>query len=121
MNKVQAMTDSVKEVAAYAFGVTLVGMGLFWLFEGGNAFDALYWAVVSGSSTGYGDLTPKTVGGRLTAIVYIVIMIWVITPVLTARIASEMIVNSDAFTHDEQEQFKSDLAEIKQLLTKDPA
>jgi voltage-gated potassium channel len=40
--------------------------------------------------------------------------VFVIIPSLTAFIATRLIVNDDAWTHDEQEQVKDDL---KQILT----
>ena len=33
-----------------------------------NLFDAVYWSIVTVSSVGYGDIAPKTTGGRLVAI-----------------------------------------------------
>lgn len=116
MSKIHVMTDTVREVAAWALGMTLVGAGLYWLFEGVHPFEALYWSVVSGSSTGYGDYSPKTVPGRILTIVYLIIMLWVITPILTGRIAAYMIVNNDAWTHGEQEQLKADIAAIRQKM-----
>lgn len=37
----------------------------------GSLFDAVYWAIVTVSSVGYGDIAPQTVGGRLVAIALI--------------------------------------------------
>jgi len=39
--------------------------------EGGqvkNIYDAFYWSIVTVSTVGYGDITPKSLGGRLVAI-----------------------------------------------------
>lgn len=113
MSKIQTMTDTVKEVVALAILFTVLGGVSFWFFEGTNPIDTLYWAIVSGTSTGYGDVTPKTVGGRITTLVYLILMIYVITPILTARIAAYMIVNNDAWTDTEQETLKNDIAYIK--------
>jgi voltage-gated potassium channel len=37
----------------------------------GNLFDAVYWSIVTVSSVGYGDIAPKTTGGRLVAMALI--------------------------------------------------
>ncbi len=46
-------------------------------FEG--FFDSIYWAVVTMSTVGYGDITPHTVEGRLVALVLIVAGLGVIS------------------------------------------
>jgi len=53
----------------------------------GGVIDALYWAVVTASTTGYGDLTPKSETGRALTIVFILVSI-AITAVFTATLAS---------------------------------
>ncbi len=39
--------------------------------EVGHLYDAVYWAIVTISTVGYGDITPMTAGGRLVAMVLI--------------------------------------------------
>ncbi|ASZ74807.1 cAMP-dependent Kef-type K+ transporter [Mycobacterium phage Phabba] len=116
MSKIHDATGSVAKVGLWAVGFTVAGTLAYSLFEHVTPFESLYWAIVSGSSTGYGDYSPATVGGRVVTIVYLVIMLWVVTPVLTARIAAYMIVNNDAWTDNEQETLKQDIADIKRKL-----
>jgi len=52
-----------------------------------NFFDAIYWAVISMTTTGYGDITPTTVAGRIVAIIVVISGILLFSMV-TATVAS---------------------------------
>jgi voltage-gated potassium channel len=73
----------------------LTGMGML-LFEQGlnqgfeNLGDVLWWTVVTASTVGYGDAVPQTTGGRVTAILVIVLGLAVVS-VATGKIASWLI------------------------------
>lgn len=58
--------DVVLHMAAYilAFGI------LFAHLEDWTSIDGVYFAVISGTSIGYGDVSPVTITGRLLAIFY---------------------------------------------------
>ena len=45
----------------------------------GQLFDAFYWSVVTLATVGYGDITPKTVGGKFVTIALIMSGIWVLS------------------------------------------
>ena len=78
--------------------------------------DALWWAVVTASTVGYGDISPETWQGRLMAAVLISIMVLIVVPLITAHFASKLIVDHDAFQHDEQEELKENLRHVRRLL-----
>jgi voltage-gated potassium channel len=78
--------------------------------------DALWWAVVTASTVGYGDISPTTLGARIIAAVLISVMVLLVVPLITAHFASKLIVNNDAFHHDEQEELKSNLRRVRVLL-----
>jgi voltage-gated potassium channel len=63
---------------------------------------------------GYGDSYPSTTGGRFVAVTLVLGMILFLIPMITASIASKLIVNRDAFTHEEQEDMKRVLNEIRE-------
>ena len=82
------------------------------LFERKNLLDSLWWALITSTTVGYGDFYPASLGGRVTAIVLLLIMILFLIPMITASFASKLIVNRDAFTHEEQEEMKILLRKI---------
>ena len=90
---------------------------LYHVFEPGASYgDALWWAVVTASTVGYGDISPETWQGRLMAALLISIMVLIVVPLITAHFASKLIVDHDAFQHDEQEELKNNLRQVRALL-----
>ncbi|MDD2658727.1 MAG: NAD-binding protein [Methylococcales bacterium] len=56
--------------------------------EVGNLFDAAYWAIVTVSSVGYGDIAPKTTGGRLVAMALILTGLGVLSFVISIIVSA---------------------------------
>ena len=102
-----------------AAGTLLLGAWLVLLFEehakGSNIHDypdALWWAIVTVTTVGYGDRYPVTEGGRVVAAVLMLVGIGLIG-VLTATVASVFIKEH---TDANKEEFKKGHADLGQQL-----
>src|SRR5688572_2601171 len=120
MTKLQQLaaraTDSFAEIILY-YLVTISASGiLFSLFEDKPFFESLWWACVTGLTIGYGDLYPVTVGGKIVVLFLMHIVPLLIIPLIVARLLMTVIEDKNQFSHDEQEEMKSDIKEIKRAL-----
>src|SRR4029079_8697915 len=78
--------------------------------------DGMWWGFVTATTVGYGDTFPTHLAGRITAVALMVSMVLVVVPAIAAHMASRLIVDADAFTHEEQEEIKTLLREIHEHL-----
>ncbi|MEA1072034.1 potassium channel family protein [Sphingomonas sp. LY160] len=102
MNKIRAATDTFKELV-FIYVALLVGASLIFMIAEGHSFaDSLYWAGTTATSTGYGDISPKTNLGRGVAVILMHLSIFVIAPMIVVRLIDRLNENRDAFTHEEQ-------------------
>ncbi len=124
---------SLFRVLGAAVGTILIGSWLTLLFEqnqpGANIHsypDALWWAIVTVTTVGYGDRTPVTAGGRVVATVLMLLGIGLIG-VLTATVASvfvkehtdankEELRRSHAGLGDQLAQIDARLADVERRL-----
>ncbi len=123
MDLLKRFTNSPRAlVFSYLLLIVVSGL-LYWLFEDGKSpGDAVWWAVVTASTVGYGDSYPLTWPGRVLAGILISVMVLFVIPLITAHFASKLIVDNDAFQHEEQEEIKNQLREIRAIVERlDPA
>jgi voltage-gated potassium channel len=106
------LVNSPKLLTIFSLVFLFLESGIYAMFEKKDFLDSLWWALITATTVGYGDSYPSTTGGRFVAVSLVLGMILFLIPMITASIASKLIVNRDAFTHEEQEDMKRVLNEI---------
>ena len=117
MERLIRATDTFKELMLWYFGVIVLAALLFSFLEHKPFGESLWWAFVTAVTVGYGDVYPVTPGGRVLAVVLMHSVVFVVGPIIIGRILAKVFADANQFTHEEQEQIKKELAEIKALLT----
>lgn len=118
MNQLIRATNSIRELLLLYAAMTVLAAAGFAYFEDKPFQDALWWAVVTTTTTGYGDIFPVTPAGRVIAGATMLVSILFVLPLLIGYIATSMIQNRDSFAHEEQEQMKAELAAIRAELAR---
>jgi voltage-gated potassium channel len=109
-------TNSIQELLLLYVAILVVSAGLYSLFEGKGIGDALWWAAVTATTTGYGDMYATTLGGRIVTVFLMHVTLLFILPLLIGRIIGTMIEDRHQFTDEEQRQLLIDIASIKARL-----
>lgn len=116
MQRIRAATDTFRELAVIYACLLLVSAGLLAVFEDIDFMTALYWAATTATSTGYGDISPKTGAGQFVAVSLMHLSIFVVAPLIVVRLVDRLNENRDAFTHDEQLKLLDGMARIEARL-----
>jgi voltage-gated potassium channel len=116
MKKLRAATDTFTELAMIYAVLLLTSAGLLMQFEDLDFATAIYWAATTATSTGYGDISPKSDGGRLIAVSLMHLSIFVVAPLIVVRLVDRLNENRDAFTHEEQIHILEGIARIEARL-----
>ena len=112
-------TDTFKELILWYLGLILLGALLFSFFESKPYADSLWWAFVTALTVGYGDMYPVTLGGRIVGLVLMHSVVFIVAPLIISRLVARSFLDANKFTHEEQEQIKNDIAEIKAMLQRE--
>ena len=107
------LANSPRTLMSAYLGLIVVSGTLYSVFEDASVGDSVWWAVVTASTVGYGDISPDTWQARLMAALLISTMVLLVIPLITAHFASKLIVDQDAFRHEEQEELKQNLRAVR--------
>jgi voltage-gated potassium channel len=118
MNKLQAATDTLKELALAYVTLLLVFTLLFMAIEGHSFANSLYWAGTTATSTGYGDISPKTTAGEMLALALMHLSIFGVAPLIVVRLIERINQDRDAFTHEEQVRILESLARLEESVAR---
>lgn len=116
LGKFQNASDTLREVVIYYVLLVLLSAFAFSLAEGLGFWESLYWGGTTTTTTGYGDISPKSLIGRLIALFAMHVSIFVISPLVIARVINYVNRDKHQFTHEEQQDLLDRLERIEQLL-----
>ena len=116
MQKFRAATDTFGELALIYAALLIISALLLMQFEGIDFGTAIYWAATTATSTGYGDISPKTGAGQFVAVSLMHLSIFMVAPLIVVRLVDRLNENRDAFTHDEQVHILEGIARIEARL-----
>lgn len=114
-------SDALRLTAILTLAVVVVSGAAQWAVDAGEfptLWDGVWWSVVTATTVGYGDLTPKTAEGRVIGIVVMASGIAFIS-LLTAAIAARFVqTEDDGLTElrSTLERIEAELGEIKSRL-----
>jgi voltage-gated potassium channel len=112
IKNLRAATDTLMELALIYGAILLVASTLFMLIEGQPFITSLYWAGTTATSTGYGDIVPKSFLGMGLAFLLQHVAIFVIAPLIIVRLHQHMNEDRHIWTDEEQVTLFNNLTKI---------
>lgn len=102
----------------YILSLVLTGF-MFSQIEHVNFIDGLYWSSCTSLTIGYGDIAPHSSVMKVFTIAFAHFWAFIVIPSVIAKFFVVFIEDMNEFTHEEQEDIKSNLVEITKMLKKE--
>jgi voltage-gated potassium channel len=118
MSKLRAATDTLRELAAVYTVLIVASSAAFMWLEGHNFATSLYWAGTTATSTGYGDITPKSTAGQVLAFFLMHVSVFCVAPLIVVRLVERLNEDQNAFTHEEQVHILEGIARLEAAVTR---
>ncbi|NJC06045.1 voltage-gated potassium channel [Sphingomonas kaistensis] len=115
-SRLRAATDTLRELALLYVALLSVCAVLFSWFESRALTESLYWAATTATSTGYGDISAKTLGGMILSVFLMHASIFIVAPMIIVRLIERLNEDRHEFTHEEQERILATLARLEERL-----
>lgn len=109
------MKRNLLKVSSWLLCAYVLAVVVYARYEHHSFSDALWWAFMTFTTVGYGDQYPTTLAGRTAGIMLVFTAVFVVVPTITAVVSSHLIVDDDAFTHEEQEEIKMLLRDLHRV------
>jgi voltage-gated potassium channel len=113
MSKLRAATDTLKELAVIYTALIVACSAAFMWLEGHDFATSLYWAGTTATSTGYGDITPKSTAGQVLAFFLMHVSVFCVAPLIIVRLVERLNEDRHAFTHEEQVHILEGIARLE--------
>jgi voltage-gated potassium channel len=107
----------LKTMLCMYLSVLIIAAGLFAFFEGKPYFDSLWWACVTATTVGYGDMYPVTIGGRIVGGLLMHVVPFLVAPIIIANLLEKIMIDHNEFSHEEQECIKRQLDYITERVS----
>lgn len=113
--KVKTALNKLPIVIAMFYGLNLIGALIFMVAEHEQHvgfIESVYWAFITSLSVGYGDYSPATVVGMITAVFLAKLVLLIVLPMLITIFSDRAYENRNELTHEEQERAEAKLNAI---------
>lgn len=115
-------TNGLIYIVYVSISILLLSAGIYSFTEHVNFWQSLWWAVVTATTVGYGDISPTTVFGKLAAMLLMFVgigFIGTLTSALTSFFEKDVEESNDHVIETiklENQELRKELKEIRELL-----
>lgn len=109
---IKHLIDTPLEVIGYYLVFLVLASLAFSWVEGVPLVKAFYWAFITTTSTGYGDVTPSGIPGYILTFVTAHVGIFFFAPLIVGHFIMKLLPNQHEWTDEEQKKLFSMLEKI---------